>query len=153
MTTYTWERCDDPPVSWRGGLSDEIVFREGHRLCRAGTWISDQARFGEIDKWVPVALGDVAPSIGDCEDFALGLMLWCAKRGVPLDAMRLYLCEIKLWWKPWSKPFGHAVVCFESRDGALMSDIQCPSVIRWPTSKLTRYRHMWPAAKVVEVKP
>ena len=148
MTIYTWEHCDDPPTSRGRFRYNELVFREGHQLCRKGTWIADQERFGLNDLWSPVDLAEAHP-IGDCEDFALGLMLWCAKRGMPVDAMRLYLCEIKLWWKPWSTPFGHAVVRFESRDGPLMSDIQCPEVIRWPTSKLTRYRRMWPAAKVV----
>lgn len=161
--TLTWRETDTWPseaARWHTRLDvsglprvTDGVLRSAHSRCLEGSYASDVMQFGVPDLWFAVDL-DTPPKQrhGDCEDYALGFMLWCVKRGVPPGSMRMligfkrYRQGLRVWRE------GHAIVLIRTTDGDWISDIEAPALFRRSrifNTHLSAYYAFRPAAEVV----
>ena len=163
--TPTWRETDTWPseaavyvsggawiIDWYGGRFPVDVW-EAHHRCRRGTYMPDVMQFGVPDLWRAIDL-DLPPDQrrGDCEDYALGFMIWCARQGVPAGSMRMliglkrYRKGLRVWRE------GHAIVLIRTTDGDWISDIEAPALFKQShifNTRLSAYLGFRPAAEVV----
>jgi len=133
-----------------------------HGRCRTmlewGYYKKDQDQYGVPDLWKPIDFEKDAAQWGDCEDYALGFMIWCAKEGVPPGSMRMLIGYKRRLRANLTAPIrweGHAIVWIATTEGNWISDIEAPALFRagrifnrpWLGSA---YRLFRPAAEVIK---
>jgi len=110
------------------------IFYTSHALCREGRYVPDVMQFGVPDLWSPIDLN--LPSEqrrGDCEDYALGFMLWCANEGVLYGSMRMLIGlkrRVRASLKAPIRWDGHAIVWIATTQGNWISDIEASALFK-----------------------